>query len=280
MDRNPGNLDQIGIWSELKLQILKEYYDAYSKILSSQGQANFTHIYVDAFSGPGVHISKATGEPVAGSPLNALMVQPPFKEYHLIDQDGNKIEMLKEMVGERSDVFLYQGDCNVIIPKQIMDRVRYKDFRRGLFLIDPYGINLDWAVVEGIGKEGSVDMFLNFMIMDMNMNVLKDKQADANDSQIQRMNRFWGDDSWRQAAYSTQADLFGEDVTKKNDNQAVVDGYIKRLKEVAGFKHVSRPIAMRNQNKATVYFLLFASQKKVATDIVDDIFNKYRLKGF
>jgi three-Cys-motif partner protein len=277
---NKDNLDEIGIWSELKLKILKEYYDAYSKILSSSKQAKLTHIYVDAFSGPGVHISKATGTYVAGSPLNALLVQPPFKEYHLIDLDGNKIEQLRSIIGDRQDVVLHQGDCNDVIPNKIMNRVRYREYRRGLFLIDPYGINLDWKVVEGIGKEGSIDMFLNFMIMDMNMNVLRENPSDAEQAQIQRMNRFWGDESWLKAAYSTHPDLFGENITQKNDNQAVVEGYVGRLKKVAGFKHVARPIAMRNQNKATVYYLLFASQKKVATDIVDAIFNKYRSKGY
>jgi hypothetical protein len=64
--------DEIGYWSEIKLDIIKEYAAAYSRILSSQESPNFYHIYVDAFAGAGVHISKRTGEFFPGSPFNAL----------------------------------------------------------------------------------------------------------------------------------------------------------------------------------------------------------------
>ena len=40
--------------------------------------------------------------------------------------------------------------------------------RRALCLLDPYNINLKWEVIETAGKMGSVEVFLNFMIMDIN----------------------------------------------------------------------------------------------------------------
>ena len=48
----------------------------------------------DAFAGAGVYISRTTGEFVLGSPLNALNVEPPFREFHLIDLDSEKTEAL------------------------------------------------------------------------------------------------------------------------------------------------------------------------------------------
>ena len=83
------NLDEIGLWSEIKLDILRDYATPYSTILKSNG---LHHGYIDAFSGPGLHIRKAGGEEVLGSPLVALGVQPPFDEYHFIDLDGEKVE--------------------------------------------------------------------------------------------------------------------------------------------------------------------------------------------
>ena len=81
--------DEIGYWSEVKLDIVKEYAAAYSRILAAQTSPTLNHIYIDAFAGAGVHISKRTGEFVPGSPFNALNVQPPFGEYHFIDLDGD-----------------------------------------------------------------------------------------------------------------------------------------------------------------------------------------------
>ena len=77
--------DSIGYWSEVKLDIVKEYAAAYSLILSSQKYPTLSHAYIDAFAGSGVHISRKTGEFIPGSPLNALLVEPPFRDYYLID---------------------------------------------------------------------------------------------------------------------------------------------------------------------------------------------------
>ena len=54
--------DEIGYWSEIKLDIIKEYASAYSRIISSQRNPKFYHLYIDAFAGAGKHKSKGTGE--------------------------------------------------------------------------------------------------------------------------------------------------------------------------------------------------------------------------
>jgi three-Cys-motif partner protein len=91
------------------------------------------------------------------------------------------------------------------------------------------------------------------------------------------MNAFWGDDSWRRIAYTTERNLFG--FAEKVDNETVAEGFRERLQNAAGFKHVPRPLPMRNSRGAVVYYLFFASQKPVAAGIVRDIFNKYRTRG-
>jgi len=84
------NLDEIGPWSEIKLDILRDYAAPYSRILSKKG---FHHGYIDAFSGPGLHVRKNDKEEILGSPLVALKVEPAFDEYHFIDLDGEKVEV-------------------------------------------------------------------------------------------------------------------------------------------------------------------------------------------
>jgi len=88
--------DEIGYWSEIKLDIVKEYAQAYSTIMNAQRSMR-KHVYIDAFAGAGQHISKVTKEFVRGSPLNALLVEPPFSEFHLIDLDGNKTQELRQL---------------------------------------------------------------------------------------------------------------------------------------------------------------------------------------
>ena len=65
----------------------------------------------------------------------------------------------------------------------------------------------------------------------------------------------------------------------KSSNEAVANAFRERLRQVAGFSHVPEPVAMKNSRSAIVYYLYFASQKPVAADIVQEIFNKYRQRG-
>jgi len=80
--------------------------------------------------------------------------------------------------------------------------------------------------------------------------------------------------SWRRAAYSTSQNLFGYE--EKLGNPEVAGAFCQRLRDHAGFAHVAEPMPMRNTAGAIVYYLIFASQKPVARDIVTDIFRKYR----
>lgn len=269
--------DKIGYWSEIKLDIIKDYASAYSKILAAQQKPRLHHIYIDAFAGAGVHISKTTGEFVQGRPLNAILVNPPFCEYHLIDLDQKKIALLKDLVEGRLEVHVHEGDGNDILLKEVFPRVLFKDYRRGLCLLDPYGLDLKWDVIETAGQMRSVDVFLNFPVADINRNILWRNPEGVDPSDIDRMNAFWGDDSWRGIAYTTERSLFGFE--EKVDNETIAEGFRKRLVNVAGFKQVPKPLPMRNSRGVIVYYLFFASQKPVAINIVQSIFSKYRQRG-
>lgn len=269
--------DEVGYWSEIKLDIIKKYAAAYTKIMAAQKEYSFTYLYIDAFAGAGRHISKQTGGFIPGSPLNALNIKKPFHEYHFIDLNDLKIAELENLAGKRKDVFIHHGDCNEILPKEVLPRSDYGRFRRALCILDPYGLHLNWKVIETAGQMKSIEVFLNFPVMDINMNVLKHDQNKVAGTQIERMNAFWGDESWRDIAYakSKQLALFGAEAEEKTTNRAIEAGFRKRLKEVAGFGYVPEPMPMKNKNNAVVYYLYFASHKPVAAQIVQDIFKKY-----
>ena len=274
MDADFAEFDEIGYWSEVKLEIVRDYASAYSRILNSK---KLLHVYIDAFSGAGKHISKSTGDFVPGSPTNALGVRPPFREYHFIDLDAAKADYLRKSIGDRKDVFIYSGDCNRVLIDKIFPTLSFESYRRALCLLDPYGLNLKWRVLFEAGQLGTIDMFLNFPVMGMNRNVLWRNPDRVARERCARFNDFWGDNSWEQEAYSTTGNLFG--VPEKEPNETIVAAFQKRLIRVAGFKRVPDPMPMRNSKGATVYYLFFASQVGVAEHIVTDIFKKYASVG-
>lgn len=123
--------DFIGDWSLVKLEILQKYAAAYSTVLAAQRNPDFHHTYIDGFAGGGAHVAKSTGAIVAGSAVNALEVRPPFCEYHFIDLDAAKTDSLKEIstpIGEQlpDNVFIYTGDCNEVLLRDILPTIHYR----------------------------------------------------------------------------------------------------------------------------------------------------------
>jgi three-Cys-motif partner protein len=271
--------DEIGIWSEVKLAIIKDYASAYARILGATRRGKIPSLrwlYIDAYAGPGFHLSRTTGQTVEGSPLIALNTTPAFSEYHFIDTEPRRVDQLRKLTEGRSDVFNYSGDCNEVLLHEVFPRARYEDYRRALCLLDPYNINLTWEVIETAGKMGSVDVFLNLMIMDINRNAMRKNPVKSIQSKMDELTRLWGDETWKDVGYDTTGNLFGE--PEKVSNETFAEAFRQRLQTKACFKFVSKPMPMKTKNNSIIYFLYFASQKPVAVSIVDDIFNKYRMQ--
>jgi three-Cys-motif partner protein len=268
--------DEVGAWSVLKLAIIEQYGAAYTKAFSGKGRG-LKKYYIDGFSGAGAHLVKGARGQIEGSPARALKISPPFDGFYFIDMNADKTAYLQKLCEGRKDVHIHTGDANPYL-KTLLPKIRVSDYRRALCLLDPYGLHLDWEVMALAGQSKAVDMFLNFPVMDINRNAIWRDADKAPQGGVDRMNRFWGDESWRQAAYaeSPQKSLFFAPDMVKQSNETIVAAFQKRLKTVAGFEFVPEPLPMRNSKNAVVYYLFFASQKPVAKKIIEGIFTKYK----
>lgn len=269
-------LNTVGPWTEQKLDIIRAYSSAYSSILKKQRIIKH-FAYIDGFAGPGHHVSRTTGKTIEGSP--AIALQCGFSHCHLVDLEGKRTDQLQQLAEGRDDVTVYTGDCSEVLLKEVFPQCQFADFHRALCLLDPYDLNPRWEVVHTAGNMNSIELFINFMIMDANMNVLLKAGPDAaSEQQISRMNAFWGDETWRDAAYVKRPGLFG-DVTEKAVNESIASAYRMRLKDVAGFSFVPEPVAMLSSTGAGIYYLFFASQNETGARIARSIFDKYRKMG-
>jgi hypothetical protein len=50
-----AKMDPIGLWSEVKLAIIRDYLPAYSKLVT---EYKLHHLYIDGFAGFGLHQRK------------------------------------------------------------------------------------------------------------------------------------------------------------------------------------------------------------------------------
>ena len=265
-------LNGIGEWSEDKLDIIAKYATPYMNIMSTQ---YFHAHYIDGFCGAGFHLRKTGGDVVDGSPLRVLKVAKPFTSYYFIDSDRKKTDILNEICEEKfSDrkIEVINGDCNKVL-MQLLPKFSWKNYDRLFCLLDPYGLHLQWDVVKEMGNMGIVDLLLHFPIMDMNRNAIWRNPDKIPQDGIERMNSFWGDETWKDIAYkeSPQQDMFGSPAQQKQSNEAIVEAFRKRLKKCAKFKYVPKPIPLKNSRNAVIYYLFFASQNKIANKIAKDV---------
>jgi len=267
--------DEIGAWSVLKLNIIEQYGVAYTKAFNRLGRG-LKKYYIDGFSGAGVHLVKRTREQIEGSPARALKIKPPFDGFYFIDMNADKTAHLETLCKGRTDVQIHTGDANPYL-KALLPTIRFDEYKRALCLLDPYGLHLDWEVMQLAGQSKTVDMFLNFPIMDMNRNAIWREPNRASPDDIDRMNRFWGDDSWQRVAYvpSRQQSMFFDPDIEKQSNDVIIAAFRDRLKKVAGFNFVPVPFPMTNSNNAVVYYLFLGSAKLGAENIIQSIFKKH-----
>jgi len=191
------NLKPIGPWSEIKLEIVKKYLSAYTTVLKNT-KLHFS--YIDGFAGAGQHFSRENLRVIPGSPLIACQIEEPFKKYVFIEIDEKKtlhLDVIKQQFPDL-DIEVKAGDCNPLLIEEIFPQITFENYRRALCLLDPYGLHLDWSVVEMAGRSKVIELFINFPIMDMQMNVLWTKRiSEISPSQVIRMNKFMGCESWK-----------------------------------------------------------------------------------
>jgi three-Cys-motif partner protein len=271
-------LDQLGEWSEIKHEIVEKYAHAYTTILSRQSGIRRC-VYIDGFAGSGVALDRKTGDLIPGSAYRALHTDPPFDELHFIEGNSDKASELTKWVGHDSRAHVHVGDANAVLLHSVLPRCRYEDRARGLCLLDPYGLTVDWTVLRAIGQMRSVEIFFNFMVVGANRNVLWRDQTKVGPTRRALLTRVWGDETWLPVAYREEPDLFGTQTRKISGNAALIRAYRERLRLVAGFAYVPDPIPMKNTRNGTVYYLFFASPNQTANRIVTDIFKRYRGPG-
>jgi three-Cys-motif partner protein len=273
IDLSGVELDRLNPWSKIKHEIIEKYAAAYTTILRRQPYIR-RYVYIDAFAGAGVAVDAESDELIAAGAMRALNVEPRFHEYHFIEQNPDKAALLREVTAHRNEAQVHTGDFGEILPN-LLDRCQWKDFARGLCLLDPYGLSVDYELLKKIAAMKTVEIFFNFMLVGANRNVLWNVDpATISPRRAALMTRVWGHDRWPDELYEREKGLFG-DIHTKVSNERVIDAYRKRLLE-AGFTYVPKPIAMKNRVNAPVYYLYFASPNKTGASIVEQILNSYR----
>lgn len=265
-----------GDWTYKKLKKVKDYLSAYSKILNGKG---FTFAYIDAFAGTGYREMRheaptsellfpdlAKEEPqqfLYGSAQIALQVEPGFDQYIFIERDSEKASQLEEMIlaeyhEKMNRITVYNEDANLVLA-----RLCHKDWNkhRAVLFLDPFGMQVDWATIEGIAQTKAIDLWTLFPL-GVAVNRMLTRDGDINPGWVSRLDRLFGTRDWFPQFYEKKQDvgLFGKETRteKTADFDAIGRYYIKRLKSVFPFV-AKKPLALMNSKNNPLYLLCFAA---------------------
>ena len=269
-----------GPWTEEKLGRLRKYLSAYMMIFTRNTRASwYKTTYLDAFAGSGYRSSTASrldqaeldlfadlvDDPDAtglyeGSPRIALSLDNPFSKYIFIENNPEHAAMLRRLKDEEFghlDVAVEITDANQYI-QQWCSNTDWKRWRSVVFL-DPYGMQVEWATIESIGRTQAIDMWLLFPL-GQGINRLLTRSGPPEDGWARRLTIMLGTEAWRDAFYreSSQKDMFDAQPRMEKDAswESISEFFIERLSTC--FASVAKPLALNNSKGVSIFLLCFA----------------------
>lgn len=247
-----------GKWSDVKLDVLKEYLDGYSKVLK---KSQLQTVYIDAFAGAGTQEEGADSAKVRhGSPFIALNTIPAFDAFVFIEKDKAKLDRLKEQVEKRgfgSRKIRYRAaDANAVL-ENICARADWKSHRAVAFL-DPFALQVKWSTIQAIAETKAIDMWLLFPAMAVNRMLATSGRL--GDGWEEKLDITFGASSWKDAFYQKKGtDLFGNEwVSKKTKPFDILADLITVLLNKIFVKALDKPLVLKNSAGTPLFILCFA----------------------
>lgn len=265
-----------GDWTKEKLERVRQYLTAYTKIMRKK---DYQFGYIDAFAGTGyLALKDAKAEAkrlfpelmeteardfVEGSAHVALEVEPPFEKYIFIEKQGcrsSELQRLRdEFPAKANDIVIVQAEANTYLQDLCRNRV-WKKHRAVLFL-DPYGMQVEWETMKAIAKTRAIDLWLLFPL-GVAVNRLLRRDGLIDEGWRHRLDLMFGDTGWFSRFYNVENEqtFFGPEqkAVKTADAKAIGRYFVERLQSV--FPGVAKnPLALSNTKNCPLYLLCFAT---------------------
>jgi len=245
----------VGPWAKEKHNYLTRYIEATAGPRSKFVLSSPEHprpggaAFIDLFAGPGRSRIDKTGEFINGSPLIAAEhSQVPFTKLIYCELDEENVHALSSRTRKYGDrVTIISGDCIDNI-----DRVVSAVPEHGLnfALVDPFGPKgLRWKVLQKLGQLKRMDFLIHFPTNSIKRNFHNPIDIDA----------IVGTSDWR---------------IEIRDAQHVTGLFEYLRKSLIGIGYSDenvRSLAIKNDNNAILYHLIYATKDKLGNKIWESI---------
>lgn len=289
-----------GSWTEEKLEAFEKYVNAYLTIMNKyRDQFGWKLLYFDGFAGSGTRTTnqgtdselmmelfreqEISLEQISVYQSAAERVvnikQRGFDYYYFVDLDKSANDELKEKLrpysNQGKNLAFRNTDANSIT-KRMGKYLIANEKIKGLVLLDPFGMNLDWETIAAL-KGASVDLWI---LVPSGVIINRLLERDGSLKHIEKLKQYFGltksEIESRFYTKKTDKTLFGEieKVEKvKEPIKRIAELYVERLKTL--FPYVTEnPLVMTNTKGVPIFHFVFASNNKNAMKIAQQIISK------
>ena len=205
-----------------------------------------------------------------------------FDSYFFIDKDRDSSNKLKQKLSRYKyleKLNFITSDANGELHK-LAESMRKDKSISSLVLLDPFGMQVDWASIEKL-KGTRTDLWI-LIPTGVIVNRLLDRNGEL--THIERLKTFFGkdEDFLREYFYRKRQEqtLFGEiNIIEKIEHpiKRIAELYIQRLGEI--FKNVTpEPLVLYNRRNTPIFHFACASNNKTAIKIASQIIGKQQKK--
>ncbi len=260
-----------GPWTQQKLEILRRYLDAYTRVLKEQPSADtpFRLTYVDAYAGSGSY-QESNSDQLAdygdfdtfrqGSAKIALDIEDkPFDRLIYIEKNRrftSSLQFMKEANPHRS-IEVINRDANLVLP-DICSRMGSLD--RAVIFLDPFATDVDWATVQAIADSKKVDCWIWFPLSALTRMMTRTQRPNA--ALSRKLDRiFGGREYWEAELYplAAQQPLFGDgDLVSREPQDRIAEVYRNRIGNAFAAIAPTRRKFLNRQN-SPIFELIFAA---------------------
>jgi three-Cys-motif partner protein len=263
-----------GIWTQSKLDLLKDYLDAFTTTTKNKSQER---IYLDLFGGEPENVDRTTLSPIDGSARIALdTTNPPFTRLRFFElpQNAGKLRTTLEHEYPGRDLRVYEGDCNATIADALAD-LHHDDvaWAPTFAFIDPNGPDCHWATLESLathkGPDAKTKVELWMLFPVPLFQRMLPKTGFVREEDNERITRMYGTTAWHAIL---AAKLDGE-ISALEAREEYLNLMRWRLEKDLeyGWTH---QLLVNNESNRPLYFMVFATDSDPGKKIMRDLYEK------
>jgi three-Cys-motif partner protein len=187
--------EDVGKWAEEKHAPVSFYAKLFSTGMKDKWHER---VYIELYAGSGHSRIKDTSKIMAGSPLQALLLEHPFDKYIFCETNPKALDALKVRVARTAPsarVVYIGGDCNQRVSDILAEIPPHSTGHRVLSLcfVDPYDIGIKFETLRRLADKYIDFLVLLALYMDANRNLdnyVSEKAV--------KIDEFLGERTWRE----------------------------------------------------------------------------------